>query len=147
MSFYSMNRIGIILYMFAAGCTTANEISSHSVAATNHHIGSDSIPDPDQFILVDQEPTPLNLDEFNKKIGYPLLLREAGIIGKVVFRVLVDEEGNYVRHEVIKSPHPLLTAELNNSSQTAFFTEPTGSVYLKFVATQLLQRVQFNWTR
>lgn len=43
-------------------------------------------------------------------------------------------------------PEYFSLAELNNSSQTAFFTEPTGSVYLKFVATQLLQRVQFNWT-
>ena len=42
-------------------------------------------------------------------IGYPQIARDAGIEGRVIIRVLVDEHGNYVRHRVISSVHPMLT--------------------------------------
>lgn len=65
-------------------------------------------PDPFQFIAVEKEPQPVNLDDIKKRIGYPPAAREAGIEGTVVVRVLVDEKGNYVKHIVLQSPHPLL---------------------------------------
>jgi hypothetical protein len=55
------------------------------------------------------EPKPLNMEEVKRMIGYPPIAREAGIRGKVVVRVLVDQQGQYVKHEVIKDPHPILT--------------------------------------
>ena len=65
-------------------------------------------PDPNAFILLDKEPVPLNRDEVVEMIGYPPMAREAEIEGKVILRILIDEEGNYKRHIVIRDPHPML---------------------------------------
>lgn len=66
-------------------------------------------PDPTAFIQVEKEPQPTNMDEIKKRIAYPPLAKEAGIQGKVIVRVLVDKEGRYKRHIVLRSPHKLLT--------------------------------------
>lgn len=50
----------------------------------------------------------LNLQEVRQLIGYPPIAKEAGIKGDVMFRVLFDEQGNYIKHKVIKTAHPLL---------------------------------------
>lgn len=96
--------MSIIICFLLAGCGVMKENRLQKASESMNKMPSSS-----DFISVDQEPIPLNIDEFNRKIGYPLPLREAGIIGQVVFRILIDKEGNYVRHEVIRSPHPLLT--------------------------------------
>jgi TonB family protein len=56
-----------------------------------------------------REPQPLNMDEFRSRIRYPQKLRRKGIQGKVVLRVLIDKQGNYIRHMVFQNPHPQLT--------------------------------------
>jgi TonB family protein len=65
-------------------------------------------PSPDEFFFVDEEPQPLNMDEIRQKIGYPEHLREQNIEGRVVIRVLVDQNGTYRKHKVVKTGHPLL---------------------------------------
>ncbi len=60
------------------------------------------------FIAVEQAPKPLNLGEIRSKIGYPQVARDADIEGDVVVRILVDKEGSYVRHVVLKDVHPTL---------------------------------------
>lgn len=57
-----------------------------------------------------QEPKPLNFSDIQGKIGYPEALREAGIQGMVVARILVDREGAYAQHEIVKSDDPQLQA-------------------------------------
>ncbi|MCS7189490.1 MAG: energy transducer TonB [Bacteroidia bacterium] len=69
----------------------------------------EEIPDPFAQPNVTEEPQPLNLEEIKSLIQYPPLAKEAGIQGKVVVRILVDEEGKYLRHLVINSPHKFLT--------------------------------------
>ncbi|MDX1906061.1 MAG: TonB family protein [Bacteroidia bacterium] len=66
-------------------------------------------PAIDQFIYADTEPAPLNMAEVRAAIGYPESAIERNVQGNVVVRILVDEAGAYVRHQVIKSDHPLLT--------------------------------------
>ncbi len=61
--------------------------------------------------LLLKEAIPLNMSEFSKKVDYPLLAKEGGIQGKVLFKIFVDIDGNYVQHQVLYSPHPLLLAE------------------------------------
>ena len=65
-------------------------------------------PSIDQFIHVQQEPIPTNIDQIRRKIGYPQFAKNAGIEGSVVIRVLVDEQGNYQAHKIISQSHPFL---------------------------------------
>lgn len=70
---------------------------------------TDVDPDDGAFVLLEKEPTPVNLDELSKLIGYPPLAKEAEIEGRVTLRVMVDKYGNYSKHIVLKDPHPILT--------------------------------------
>jgi protein TonB len=79
-------------------------------------------PDPFQFVAVEKEPQPVNMDDIKKRIGYPPAAREAGIEGTVLVRVLVDEKGNYVKHIVLQSPHPLLQKAVEKELPSLKFT-------------------------
>jgi TonB family protein len=50
-------------------------------------------------------PSPINMDEVQTAIQYPEAAREEGVEGMVVCKVLVDAEGNYMRHKVMSSPN------------------------------------------
>jgi len=65
-------------------------------------------PDIKAVIAVDQEPKVLNMGAVQRLIGYPIEAREAGIEGTVVVRILVGEEGQYLKHKVINQAHELL---------------------------------------
>lgn len=66
-------------------------------------------PSPNDFILLQWEAQPINLDSVKATIVYPPTAKEAMITGKVVVRIMIDEQGHYVKCLVIKDPHPLLT--------------------------------------
>ena len=61
------------------------------------------------YLYSETIPQPLNLPEICKLVGYPNLAKAFDIQGTVVVRVLVNSVGNYERHKIIKSPHPILT--------------------------------------
>jgi len=65
-------------------------------------------PDINQYIVVEEEPKPINMMEIKKRIGYPKEARDSGIQGNVVVRILIDTEGNYRRHVVLNAVHPVL---------------------------------------
>lgn len=67
-------------------------------------------PDVHEFIYVDHEPKPLNIEMIQRQIPYPVKAMRAGIGGKVFFRVLVDEYGNYQKHKVTRTIDPMLVA-------------------------------------
>lgn len=69
----------------------------------------DDGPGVDDFILLEKEPVPVNMDDLKRVIGYPPLAKEVGIEGRVTLRVMVDKHGDYVKHVVLKDPHPILT--------------------------------------
>ena len=52
-------------------------------------------------------PVPMNLNDIRRAIGYPAAAREGNLEGKIVYRVLVDAKGNYVRHLVVHSSNPI----------------------------------------
>ena len=79
-------------------------------------------PDPNAFIMVEKEPAPVNMDDIKKLIGYPATAREAEIEGKVVLRILVGKDGRYVKHIVVKNPHPMLTKEVEKHLHALTFT-------------------------
>lgn len=75
-----------------------------------------------EYGTLEKEPAPINLNEVTSNIGYPELLDNAGIYGKVIFRIEVDEEGGYVKHEVIRSPHPELSQLIEKELPNLRFT-------------------------
>ena len=77
---------------------------------------------PSDFVLLEKEPSPVNLDDLKKLIGYPPMAKEAEIEGKVIIRVQVDKTGHYVKHIVIKDPHPILTKAVTDKINTLTFT-------------------------
>ncbi|GAB4427364.1 MAG: hypothetical protein OHK0039_45640 [Bacteroidia bacterium] len=66
-------------------------------------------PDIEEFVFVDQEPVAQNLSEVRKTIAYPPAAVERSIEGTVVARILIDTAGRYVRHEIVRMGHPLLS--------------------------------------
>ncbi len=66
-------------------------------------------PKINDIIEVDKEPKPINLGEIRKKIYYPKELREMGIMGKYVIRILIDSLGDIVDYKTIRSPHQIMT--------------------------------------
>ncbi|MCB0836385.1 MAG: TonB family protein [Bacteroidetes bacterium] len=68
----------------------------------------DKEPDINDFIFADQEPKPLNMAEVRKAIGYPEEAIAKNVEGTVVVRVLVDKEGKYVKHTIVKKLYPPL---------------------------------------
>lgn len=77
---------------------------------------------PNDFILLEKEPAPVNMDDLRKMIGYPPMAKEAEIEGKVILRVQVDKNGKYTKHLVIKDPHPILTKAVTDKIRNLSFT-------------------------
>lgn len=77
---------------------------------------------PNEFVLLEKEPAPVNLDQLKGLIGYPPMAKEAEIEGKVIIRVQVDKNGHYVKHLVIKDPHPILTKAVTDKINMLTFT-------------------------
>lgn len=94
------NRVGFGICLLLAICLSgisfwakAQNLALHTASASAH--------------ITDAYPT--NMADFKAAVGYPEKAREAKIHGRVVLRVEVSPEGRYMRHVVLKSPHPMLT--------------------------------------
>ena len=78
-------------------------------------------PDPDEFISVEKEAAPVNLDDIKKSLTYPEICRQMQIQGKVVVKVLVGKDGRVQKHIIKKTPHELMSNEVvKNLSKLAF---------------------------
>lgn len=75
-----------------------------------------------EYIHVDEEPIPVNLTEVLEKVGYPKEAIDAGVQGRAIVRILVDEEGNYVKHEFMKELHPAISSAINEHVESLTFT-------------------------
>ena len=75
----------------------------------------DEVPDETPFIIVQNMPTYKGKDKsfFQKHlqtlVKYPAEAQDAGIGGKVYLQFVIDENGNIIREQIIKSPHPSLS--------------------------------------
>ncbi len=84
-------------------------------------VKEDKTPGPQEFILFEREPVPLNLDSVKQLIRHPQICVE----GKVVVRLLMDENGKYVKHLVLKTPHEMCTAAVEPVLQHLRFIPAT----------------------
>ncbi|MBK9449733.1 MAG: TonB family protein [Bacteroidetes bacterium] len=84
---------------------------------------------PNEFVLLEREPEPINMNELTRMIGYPPDAKASEIQGKVIIRVQIDTKGNYVKHIIIKNPHPILTQAVE--SKIAFLKFKPGIQYGK----------------
>lgn len=82
----------------------------------------DNDPGINDFVSVEQEPVAVNLNDIKSLIGYPQIARDAGIQGVVLVRVLVDKTGNYDRHRIVKSVHPILDEAVEQHLSKLKFT-------------------------
>jgi len=65
-------------------------------------------PSAEEFMFVDQQPSPINLSDIRAAIGYPKEAVDQNIEGNIICRILVDENGQYVRHLIMSSGHSIL---------------------------------------
>jgi hypothetical protein len=64
-------------------------------------------PPADSFIVLSKAASILNLDKVMLQIRQPHEVYE--ITGKVIVRILLDENGKYIQHIVLRDPYPPLT--------------------------------------
>lgn len=77
---------------------------------------------PATYVHLDKEAKPTNLKSITDKIQYPVSLASEGEEGTVLLRVLVDEEGNYRKHQVVSSSNPEFTASAEKNLEDLEFT-------------------------
>lgn len=69
-------------------------------------------PDPSVFIPGVKQPKEINMSEVIRQIDYPAVAEEMNLEMQAVFRVLIDENGCYLRHLPPKSAHPIIVKHL-----------------------------------
>lgn len=82
----------------------------------------DTDPDPTEFVVTEEEPEPVNIKDVTKLIGYPQIAQEAGIQGRVLLRVLVDKNGQYRKHLITNTVHPILSEAVEKHISKLMFT-------------------------
>lgn len=112
-------RFGLILLamtfwmILASGNATfaqTNTASGNSVEVDSvQSRPADGDPENIYYEADEIEPVPLNMEEVQSQIGYPIAANKKRIQGKVVLQIQIDERGNYLKHSVLKNPHAILT--------------------------------------
>lgn len=77
--------------------------------------------DLESWDFVDVPPIPINTRYVKRKIGYPAFCEKTGIKGTVIARVLVNKKGEYVKHKIIHSAHPLLERVVDKNAHLLDF--------------------------
>ncbi|MFN0083028.1 MAG: energy transducer TonB [Ferruginibacter sp.] len=112
----------------------AGKISVTPNATTSStQVKTEEEPNSNDSALVSEIPKPINMLEIRKRIGYPIKARKKGIQGEVLVRILVGEDGKYIKHLVIKPGHPLLLEEIEKEIPFLTFTPAiSGGKLIKF---------------
>ncbi|WNJ19605.1 energy transducer TonB [Pontibacter sp. G13] len=79
-------------------------------------------PGINDFIFVDSEPVPTNLDQIRQQIGYPQAAVDSQIEGVVIARVLVNQKGMPADHKIVKRVHPSLAKAVSDQIPLLKFT-------------------------
>lgn len=80
------------------------------------------VPDPNMLVIPDEYPHVLNMKEVAQAIGFPSTVKNIGLEGQVVVRVLIDERGVYQKHLVLNGIHPILEKAVEEQLPNLRFT-------------------------
>lgn len=109
-----MKHLALISWILASGVLVAQETVFQDSCFSNYVIlDSTQVPveiyDSTTFVNwpgtpellesldVDKDPMPVEISEFNRCLGFPVLYRDAGISGMFAFKLLIDKEGSVLR--------------------------------------------------
>lgn len=116
-----MNRVLPVLSLLLFFCMLFVDVH-----AQRGKTRSNDVPTIDEVVSIMIPPQTINLAEVTGMIGYPRKARELGIKGTVKVRILVDKEGDYVRHKIMSSPHKILAESVNKNIHKIMFTPAIG---------------------
>ncbi|MEM6270263.1 MAG: energy transducer TonB [Bacteroidota bacterium] len=113
---WAMLAIALLLGTFQMGAAQneANEPTGKNVTGVvdlmpeQSSTSGEEMPQPNDFVLLNRQPQPLNLTEIKRAMGYPPEAVKQKIEGKVIVRILIDREGVPIKHRFIKAVDPLL---------------------------------------
>lgn len=104
-------------------------------------------PEIFEFQLLDQEPQPENLAYLHEKINIDQHIVDAGLEGRIVVRVLIDANGQYMTHEVLQAAHPALGEAISSVLPTLKCTAATyeGVPKAAWVTIPFELKLTGNW--
>lgn len=70
----------------------------------------EKLPDFDDFLAVEKEPTVSNINDLMKLVEYPEMAKRSGIEGTVTIAVLIDKSGKPVKTKILNSENANLNA-------------------------------------
>lgn len=74
------------------------------------------------YSVVEEQPVLVGgLEGLQKRVVYPEEARNAGIVGRVFLRFIVNEDGTVTNIETTESPHPMLTEAAVNAIENTVF--------------------------
>ena len=107
--------IFIILFAVFIGCEKGNDTTDTSIAK--------SFNKEDYEIMAEQMPEPIGgLKAIQEMVVYPEKALADSIEGKVYVLTFINENGDVVRTEIIKSAHPLLDSAAISAVKEIKFT-------------------------
>jgi TonB family protein len=72
---------------------------------------------PNEWIQMQQEAMPINMNDFRLAVGYPKSALDSNISEKIVIRIQVSDSGKYLGHIMLnESPHPALAKAVNDNA-------------------------------
>lgn len=69
-----------------------------------------------------REPVPINVGPIKRMVGYPGAAIRRNIEGQVICRVLVDKDGSYIKHKMVKSTNPIFSRAVERHINKIRFT-------------------------
>lgn len=70
---------------------------------------NDTEPGINDFYIPAVSPKTINKMEVVREIGYPQAAKDLKQYGDLIVRILVGREGEYVKHQILKSPHDIFS--------------------------------------
>jgi TonB family protein len=116
-----------LLFSLLLTCGLALQLSAqvHDPPPTPQDGGDGYVPEEPIFedaSKIDKQPEPINMKEFYRGLGDHEVYRKKGIQGNVIVRVFLDKQGKYVKHTILRSPHPSLSDVVSKTIPVLRFT-------------------------